>query len=151
MQLCFVININNMKKLIGTGIVIIFLTIVLIVLNGCSTDDPEIGVGPVKELKLEANINQDMVAKGKMTFDTKCAICHSFDKRIAGPPLKGITQKRKPEWIMNMVLNPDEMIKKNPHASALFKEYMIPMTFQNVSQDDARNILEYFRSIDSSK
>jgi cell fate (sporulation/competence/biofilm development) regulator YlbF (YheA/YmcA/DUF963 family) len=44
------------------------------------------------------------------------------------------------------------MTKKDEVAKRLFHEYnMTQMTFQNVTQDDARAILEYFRKNDSQK
>jgi hypothetical protein len=50
---------------------------------------------------------------------------------------------------MNMMLNPEQMTKENPTAKQLFAQYLTQMTFQNVTQDDARAILEYFRSLDN--
>lgn len=128
-------------------IILPVLVFVSIYLTGCSSNDEELGIGPVKEVKL-GSIDQNLVNKGKTTFETKCASCHKFDTRLVGPPLQGITQRRKPEWIMNMILNPQQMTQENPAAKELFATYLIQMTFQDVSHDDARAILEYFRSID---
>ena len=124
------------------------LAVLAFYLTGCSSEDEELGIGPVKEVKL-GPIDQGMVDKGKQIFDTKCASCHKFDMRLVGPPLQGVTQRRKPEWIMNMMLNPQQMTQENPAAKELFATYLVQMTFQDVSQDDARAILEYFRSVDS--
>jgi len=49
---------------------------------------------------------------------------------------------------MNMILNPQQMTQENPTAQELFATYLVQMTYQDVTQDDARAILEYFRSID---
>jgi hypothetical protein len=49
---------------------------------------------------------------------------------------------------MNMVLNPVEMTQKDPTAQELLATYLTQMTFQNVSEEDARAILEYFRQLD---
>jgi hypothetical protein len=40
-------------------------------------------------------------------------------------------------------------IKHDEQARALFAEYLTPMTFQNVSQEEAEAILMYFRAMDS--
>ena len=48
---------------------------------------------------------------------------------------------------MNMILNPVEMVTKHPEAKKMFAQYPTQMTFQNVTQDDARMMLEYFRSL----
>jgi mono/diheme cytochrome c family protein len=105
------------------------------------------GIGPITEVKL-GPIDQNLVKKGKEIFDSKCASCHKLEERYVGPPLKGVTKRRKPEWIMNMILNPAEMEQKDPIAKQLLAEYLTQMTFQNVSQEDARAILEYLRSVD---
>jgi mono/diheme cytochrome c family protein len=102
----------------------------------------------VKSVTLGA-VDKNLADKGKELFEVKCITCHRFDSKLIGPPLKGVTKRRKPEWIMNMMLNPDQMIKENPTAKQLFTQYMTQMTFQNVTQEDARAILEYFRSLDN--
>jgi len=126
------------------------LLIAAVYFTGCSSQDEEIGIGPVKEVKL-GTIDKNLVDKGKTIFDTKCASCHKFDSKLVGPPLQGVTQRRKPEWIMNMILNPQQMTQENPAAKELFATYLIQMTFQDVSHDDARAILEYFRSVDGGQ
>lgn len=103
------------------------------------------GIGPIKNVTLAA-IDEKMVAKGKELYKTNCTACHKFKKRYIGPALKGITERRSPEWIMNMMLNADEMLAKDPVAKALIAEYNAPMAQQQISKDDARSILEYFRT-----
>ncbi len=109
------------------------------------------GIGPVKEVKLTPQIDNELAKKGEEIFKTKCSVCHKLDEKYVGPALKGITKRRTPEWIMNMILNPEEMTKKDPIAKKLLEEYLTQMTFQNVSEDEARAILEYFRLLDSQE
>lgn len=108
------------------------------------------GIGPVSKADI-GPLNDGLAEKGKQIFDSKCAACHKFEEKVVGPPLAGVTQRRTPEWIMNMILNPQEMIAKDPAAKELFETYLVQMTFQNVSQEDTRAILEYFRQVDSRK
>ena len=117
---------------------------------GCGKGE-EYGIGPVKDEMKLAPIDDNLAAKGKLTFDTKCVSCHKFDSRLVGPPLRDVTKRRRPEWIMNQILNPAEMIEKNKITKELFAQYLIPMTFQDVTMDDARGILEYFRAVDANK
>ncbi|MFN4308003.1 hypothetical protein [Sulfurihydrogenibium azorense] len=49
---------------------------------------------------------------------------------------------------MNMILNPIEMTQKDPAAKALYETYLTQMTPQNLSEQEARAVLEYLRSID---
>jgi hypothetical protein len=111
----------------------------------------ELGIGPINtELKMDP-INPALAEKGKAIFDSKCAACHKYDTRYVGPALKGITTRRRPEFIMNMILNPIEMTQKNPFAKELLGQFMTQMTNQNITQEDARAILENFRNFDSQK
>lgn len=103
------------------------------------------GVGPVTSVTL-GEIDQKMADEGKAVFLAKCSACHKISKRVVGPALVGVTTRRSPEWIMNMILNPEKMVKENPTAKALLAEYVAPMANQNLTEAEARLILEYFRT-----
>lgn len=135
------------RMILKTFVITVVLTAVSFYLTGCSSNTDELGIGPVKEVKIGA-IDKNLVDKGLQTFTVKCSACHKLDSKLVGPPLQGVTKRRKPEWIMNMILNPQQMTQENPTAKELFATYLVQMTFQDVSQDDARAILEYFRSVD---
>jgi cytochrome c len=105
------------------------------------------GIGPVKKVFV-GNIDAGMANNGSKIFTAKCSACHKIDERYVGPAMRGVTKKRTPEWIMNMIMNPEQMIKENEAAKKLFAEYMTPMANQNIPQDEARALLEYFRSLD---
>ncbi|PHQ56746.1 MAG: cytochrome C [Lutibacter sp.] len=103
------------------------------------------GIGPIKSMTL-GEIDEAMVAEGKELFKLKCSACHKVSKRVVGPAMLGITERRSPEWIMNMILNPEVMVKENPIAKKLLAEYLAPMANQNLTEKEARAILEYFRT-----
>lgn len=133
------------------GLLFTFLLVsaLSVFMQGCGEDTQEIGVGPVKKVELSATIDNALVEQGKTVFEAKCVSCHKFDEKLVGPPLKGVSKKRKPEWIMNMILNPEKMTKENIEAQKLMAQYLTQMTFQNVTEPEARAVLEYFRSVDS--
>jgi len=106
------------------------------------------GVGPIKELVLPAEIDQAMVAHGEDVYKKMCTACHRPDKKFIGPAPKGILERRSPEWIMNMILDPEDMIKKDPLAEDLLKEFNgAPMANQHLTEAEARAVLEYFRTL----
>lgn len=107
------------------------------------------GIGLVKHLDLGSSIDDALAAKGAEVFQAKCSSCHKMEERYVGPALSGVTQRRRPEWIMNMILNPAEMTKSDPIAQELFATYLVQMPFQNVSEEETRAMLEYFRKHDS--
>lgn len=106
------------------------------------------GVGPIASLTLEEEIDADMAAMGKEVYDQMCLACHRIGKRFIGPPPNGILERRSPEWVMNMILNPEVMVKEDPLAKELLIEFNgSPMANQGLTEDQARAVLEYFRTL----
>lgn len=107
------------------------------------------GIGPIDNLNLSADVDQAMASRGGELFKNLCSACHKMDKKFVGPALADITERRTPEWIMNMILNPEVMIKEDPIAKKLLIESnMAVMANQNLSEEETRAILEYFRQYD---
>lgn len=105
--------------------------------------DPK-GIGEVKHVDLNHPLNEEWVAKGSAIYDMKCSACHKLtDMRVVGPGWKGVTDRRTPEWIMNMTLNVDVMLDEDPAAQEMLKECLVRMPNQNLNQEDARSVLEF--------
>ena len=106
------------------------------------------GVGPFTSVTFTEEINEEMAAAGKAKFQAICTACHMAEQRMIGPALKGVYERRSPEWVMNMIINPDGMLKSDPIAKALLKEYNNAiMLNQNLSEEEARNLGEYLRTL----
>lgn len=106
------------------------------------------GVGPIQSVVLNAEIDQAMAAEGKTVYDQMCMACHRIGKKFIGPAPNGILQRRSPEWVMNMILNPDAMVKEDPLAKDLLQEFNgSPMANQSLTEVQARAVLEYFRTL----
>lgn len=107
------------------------------------------GVGPVKSLTLDPEINQEMATEGKTVYDQMCLACHRIGKKFIGPAPNNILERRSPEWVMNMILNPEVMVKEDPLAKDLLIEFNgSPMANQGLTEDQARAVLEYFRTLE---
>ncbi len=106
------------------------------------------GVGPIKSITFDVGIDAALAAKGQEKFSTTCVACHMANQRLIGPALAGVFGRRSPEWVMNMILNPDGMLKEDPIAQALQKEYnnAVMLNFQ-FTQDEARAVAEYLRTL----
>jgi mono/diheme cytochrome c family protein len=106
------------------------------------------GVGPVASFELPAEIDEALVAKGSEVYESKCTACHKTDKKFIGPAPKDILSRRNPAWVMNMILAPDKMVMEDPIAKKLLMEFNgSPMANQNLTQEEARAVLEYFRTL----
>ncbi|MEO6096074.1 MAG: cytochrome c [Fibrobacteria bacterium] len=104
------------------------------------------GVGPIHSVAIGA-LDENLVTKGEKIFSGTCSACHKMDARYVGPALAGVTKRRTPEWVMNMIMNPAGMTQSDPTAKALLGEYMTQMSVI-ATEDDARALLEYFRKHD---
>lgn len=114
--------------------------------------DAEKGKGKFTSVTLTDPLDQSMIASGKSTYEVKCAACHKLTgDKLVGPGWKGVTERRKPEWIMNFITNTDEMIDKDPAAQAMLEECMVRMPNQHLTDDEARHLLEYMRANDGKK
>jgi len=104
------------------------------------------------EVELTHPLNAQWVTEGKSIYDVKCQSCHKLtDEKLVGPGWKGVTQKRKPEWIMNMITNVDIMLEQDPEAQKLLEECLVRMPNQNLTKDEARKVLEFQRHNDGEK
>ncbi|MEO6948320.1 MAG: c-type cytochrome [Ginsengibacter sp.] len=120
--------------------------------NGNPSYDPNRGEGKFHDVELSDKLDKAMADKGEKITDLKCGSCHKMtDERLVGPGWHGVTSRHKPEWIMNFMTNTDEMIDKDPKAQAMLEICMVRMPNQNLSDDEAREILEFMRKNDGVK
>ena len=126
----------------------LFFIFVLLMSVPALADLDNKGIGPAKNIKIPQKIDKNLSSEGKELYKLKCASCHKLDERFAGPPLRGVTIRRSPEWVLNQIVNPAEMASKDPIAKALVGEYYLIMPNQNINLEGARKIYEYLRIID---
>ena len=134
-----------------------FTLLLLIIVFGCNSQSKESsissldnkGIGPISKIVFDNEINQNLAKSGKKLFNQICTSCHMIKEESVGPAIKGILDRRSPEWIMNMILNPTEMLQEDPIAKKLLAEYNNEYMYnQNLIEDEAREIIEYFRTLD---
>ncbi len=117
--------------------------------NQTETHGTEIKPG---EVTVTTPLNAQWVSSGKSIYELKCQSCHKLtDERLVGPGWKGVTQRREPHWIMNMITNVDMMLETDPEAQKLLEQCLVRMPNQNITKDDSRQVLEFMRSNDGVK
>ena len=117
-------------------------------------NQPEEHGAPVQasDIHLTNPLNAQWVSEGKNIYDLKCQPCHKLtDEKLVGPGWKGVTGRRKPEWILNMITNVEIMLDKDPQAQKLLEECIVRMPNQNLNLEEARKVLEFQRSNDGEK
>ncbi|MCC5904764.1 MAG: cytochrome c [Balneolaceae bacterium] len=119
--------------------------------EGLTEFELEHGIGPITEkITLDDELDPEKIEKGRNIYEMKCEMCHNMQGRMVGPPLAGVTETRTPEFIMNFILNPRENIDRHPVGQALLREYLTQMPYQNVSEEDARALVEFMRDYDAN-
>lgn len=110
------------------------------------------GVGRFDDVHLTHPLDETMVVKGKAIFESKCFACHKLTQEmLVGPGWAGVTNRRTPEWIMNWITNTKVMLSKDLAAQADLAVCLIRMPNQDLTDDQARNVLEFMRRNDGKK
>jgi len=117
-------------------------------------NQPEVHGTELKDgdITLNTPLDQAMVSTGKSTYELKCQSCHRLtEEKLVGPGWKDVTKRRNPIWIMNMITNVDMMLETDAEAQKLLEQCMVRMPNQNITKDQAREVLEFMRSNDGEK
>jgi mono/diheme cytochrome c family protein len=114
--------------------------------EGLTAFQLEHGIGPITEEVELGPLDEDLATQGEQVFQLNCEACHRMEERFVGPPLGDVVDRRSPAFILNFILNPEQMAREHPEGQALMREYPLVMPFQNISEDEARAILEYLRT-----
>jgi cytochrome c551/c552 len=111
--------------------------------------DAKKGVGNFKHVDLSSLLDQKLADSGNTIYGLKCASCHKLtNEKLVGPGWKGVTKRREPEWIMNFVTNTKEMLNKDTVAQSMLEICLVEMPNQNLTDSDARKVLEFMREND---
>ncbi|HXB28578.1 MAG TPA: cytochrome c [Puia sp.] len=110
------------------------------------------GIGRFKDVQLTHPLNEEMADKGKAIFESKCFACHKLStEMLVGPGWSGVTKRRSPEWIMNWITNTKVMLDRDLAAQADMAICLIRMPNQDLTDEQARNVLEFMRKNDGDK
>jgi len=85
-------------------------------------------------------------ANGKSIFNSQCAACHKLDKKVVGPALGDVTQRRSTEWLVSWIKdNAALRASGDADANAIFEEFngsAMP-AFPQLSDQDIKDVLAY--------
>jgi protein SCO1/2 len=86
---------------------------------------------------------------GETLYLKACAGCHSIGEgNRVGPDLAGVSQRRRPEWLINFIANPAKVrASKDPIALALAAEFpTVRMPAIGVSNREAADLIAYIEA-----
>ena len=104
-----------------------------------------------KVVSKSEQFDEVMVSKGSNIFYARCVYCHKLDKeKLVGPGLKGVTNRRSAEWVINTLMHLDKMVG---HDLDDMPQYMsdcaIKAQGKNLSKEQAEYVLAFIRSNDA--
>jgi mono/diheme cytochrome c family protein len=121
------------------------------VTSGSQSTDPK-GIGKFRDVTLTDTLDKGLVTQGQTLYGAKCQSCHLLtDEKVVGPGWQGITKQRTPEWLMNFMTNTDEMLDKDTAGQNMLEKWSVRMPNQELSDADARALLEFMRQNDTRK
>ncbi len=85
-------------------------------------------------------------ANGKKLFNANCAACHKLDKKLIGPALGGVTDRRENEWLQAWIKDNNALrASGDQDAIDIFNEYngMVMTAYPQLSEQDINDILVY--------
>ena len=93
----------------------------------------------------EISEEADVVAAGEALFTANCKQCHQVHKKVIGPALAGVTERRDVAWLIPWIKNSQKVIASgDEYAVALYEEYgKAQMQSFTLSDDEILSILAY--------
>lgn len=95
---------------------------------------------------LQVSAQQGDPAKGKELFNANCVACHKLDKKLIGPALEGVSERRSREWLQSWIKDSQALIKSgDADAIEIYEEYnKVPMqAFPFLSDQDVDDLIAY--------
>lgn len=92
-------------------------------------------------------VDPALAKKGKSLYANRgCATCHAFGKKLAGPDLAGVMERRDHDWLRRWLMNTTEMIESDSLAKAMVAEYNnTKMPNMKLQTADVDALFHYFQ------
>jgi mono/diheme cytochrome c family protein len=90
------------------------------------------------------DIDEARQKEGRKLFKSLCASCHKLDKKLIGPALAGVEDRRENDWLKSWIKNNAEFQKVNADAALAAEFHPTAMTaFPQLSDQQIDDILYY--------
>ncbi len=87
---------------------------------------------------------------GKKLYEANnCGSCHALDKKMVGPALRGVHERRSEEWLIQWIRNNKKFRESgDPDANKLYQEYggAAMNIFENLTPAQVLDIVEYIKT-----
>lgn len=86
---------------------------------------------------------------GKALFKANCKACHAMDKKLVGPALKGVDERRETEWLLKWINNAPALFESgDADAVELVGQYdgQLMSAFPTLKPEQILSILSYVKA-----
>lgn len=89
----------------------------------------------------------------KLFQDWGCNTCHAIDRKVVGPALVNVRDRRSDDWLKAMISNSSALIASgNETAVKIFNEYnQLQMPAHDLSDKEIESILDYITEVSKAK
>lgn len=96
----------------------------------------------------EISSEQSAIEAGKTVFENNCAQCHAVHKKVLGPALANVYERRSIDWLKSWVKNSQAFIASGDEdAIAIYEEYgKVQMPAYPFSDEKILNIMAYVKA-----
>jgi nitrite reductase (NO-forming) len=114
---------------------------------------PAAGAGETEHHNIPATAapSDPVAVTGKLAFESKCLACHSIgggDK--LGPDLYGVSKRRNDAWLRKWLKSPEQMLQTDADVKTMLDKYKLPMPNQDLSDEEIRGFIAYFKWADAN-
>ena len=100
-----------------------------------------------------AKVDPD-IAAGKQLYNANCAACHKLDKKLIGPALGNMGDRRSVEWLRAWIIDNNALrASGDADAKAIYDEYngMPMMAFPQLTDEDIDKLIAYTSAGETKK
>lgn len=143
-------NISTLFRKMTRALKIFAISLTISLTNSYAQTDSSVAVQSVAPSAGGGGLSTDpaVIKAGETLFKANCKSCHAMDKKLVGPALQGVTERRDQKWLVSWINNAPKMIQDgDPIATELFNEYKSVMTsFQSFKEDEILSVLSYVKA-----
>lgn len=106
-----------------------------------------LGCGVINEPQtpIHSQKTAELLPGFKLFKEWGCNTCHAMDKKIVGPALANIRERRPDEWLQKFITNSSAVIESgDEYAVALYNKFnRLQMLNHDMTNEDVTSILDY--------
>lgn len=91
--------------------------------------------------------------EGKKLFQQNCASCHKINKKLIGPKLSGINDKKSEDWLIRWIQNSQALIESgDEYANQIYEKFnKLVMPPAPLNEKEVKSVLAYIKQESQKK